>query len=170
MYQGIDFYNLAMAVSGSVWGALGSLPPTEEPRPEPPALMRIRPGRAESPGWYLVQALEFDPDDENAKVHLAIALFIAKRHAEAARHLERVLDTNPNHAAAMGSLGCPTWAASAGSSARRNGLAFFSSPRSDGTVGRPWLRFLSISAAWATRSGLDGSTESANFAFDWVYS
>ncbi|MFC6638983.1 MULTISPECIES: tetratricopeptide repeat protein [Sulfitobacter] len=51
------------------------------------------------------QALMCDPDDENAQVHLAIALFIAKQHSEAARHLERVLESNPNHATAMGSLG-----------------------------------------------------------------
>ena len=32
------------------------------PDEPPPALLQLRAGRAESPGWFLIQAAEFDPE------------------------------------------------------------------------------------------------------------
>src|SRR5579871_699431 len=63
-----------------------------------------------------------------------------------------------------------SFSATDGTSARRNTLAFFSSPSSDGIVGLLSARSFATSAARACNAGLSGSTESANFTLEAVYS
>ena len=67
-----EFYNFTQQVQGAMFQALfagqGKL---DEPLPSPPPLMQVRSGYAESPGWFLIQALEFDPEPitvENLRV------------------------------------------------------------------------------------------------------
>src|ERR1700738_3356755 len=63
-----------------------------------------------------------------------------------------------------------TAAATDGSSARRNTLAFFSSPSSVGIVGLPAARSRLTSSARALSAGLSGSIPSANLTLPAVYS
>src|ERR1700682_3828444 len=63
-----------------------------------------------------------------------------------------------------------TLAATDGSSARRNTLAFFSSPSSVGTVGLLSARSRVTSSARAFSAALSGSTVSANLTLAAVYS
>src|SRR5712664_3962251 len=63
-----------------------------------------------------------------------------------------------------------TAAATDGSSARRNTLAFFSSPSSVGKVGLPAARSRVTSSARAFSAALLGSTVSANLTLAAVYS
>ncbi len=58
--QGIDFYNLSQSLAGAIFGAL--IQKMERPTDPPPPLLQLRRGRAEAPAWFLVQALEFDPE------------------------------------------------------------------------------------------------------------
>src|SRR3954452_18768954 len=76
---------------------------------------------------------------------------------------------SPNTSAALLPLN-RTAAATAGSSARRNTLAFFSSPSSVGMVGWPAARSRVTSSARALRCGLSGSMVSANLTLAAVYS
>lgn len=60
MQLNAEFYDLMMETSGAVFGAfLKHREPPTEPRP---LLLQVRGGRAESPGWYMVQAAEFHPE------------------------------------------------------------------------------------------------------------
>ena len=67
MYRGVDFYNMTQSLAGGMWGAMAKVRQNSDaPAPEPPPLLlQLRGGYAESPGWYLVQALEFDPEPIN---------------------------------------------------------------------------------------------------------
>jgi hypothetical protein len=60
MNQGIDFYNLSQSLAGAIFGAM--IKYMERPSDSPPPLLQLRRGRAEAPAWFLVQALEFDPE------------------------------------------------------------------------------------------------------------
>lgn len=58
-----DFYNLIQ----SLWGTLGQAMRVARSHgdpspPSPPALLLLRGGYAESPGWFMVQAAEFEPE------------------------------------------------------------------------------------------------------------
>lgn len=68
----VETYNLLMSVMGAYFGAMGQVRASlEEEFPTPPPIMQLRGGYAESPGWYMVQAAEFDPEPltvENLRV------------------------------------------------------------------------------------------------------
>ena len=55
-----DFYNFTQQLQGQLYGAMQSQL-TEKLAPLP-ILLQIRSGYAESPGWFMVQAAEFDPE------------------------------------------------------------------------------------------------------------
>src|SRR5262245_6980832 len=56
-------YDLMMEVSGAIYGAANvARARSGEPADPPPPLLQLRAGLAESPGWFLVQAAEFDPE------------------------------------------------------------------------------------------------------------
>jgi hypothetical protein len=55
------FYNLMMEAYGAVGSAMGAVLSRSTDQVEPPPLLQLHAGRAESPGWFLVQAAEFDP-------------------------------------------------------------------------------------------------------------
>src|SRR6202163_2212301 len=76
---------------------------------------------------------------------------------------------SPNTSAALAPF-MRTLAATDGSSARRNTLAFFSSPSSVGTVGLLSARSRVTSSARAFSTALSGSTVSANLTLAAVYS
>jgi hypothetical protein len=59
-----DLYDFTQNLQGSLWTAALTHynTTTDHPRPTPPVLLQLRAGYAESPGWYLVQAAEFDPE------------------------------------------------------------------------------------------------------------
>lgn len=60
MNQGIDFYNLSQSLAGAIFGAL--IQKMERPSESPPPLLQLRRGQAEAPAWFLIQALEFEPE------------------------------------------------------------------------------------------------------------
>src|SRR5688500_9381402 len=76
---------------------------------------------------------------------------------------------SPNTFSALAPFMC-SFAATDGSSARRNTLARFSSPSSTGIVGLFSARSRVTSSARAFSAGLSPSTVSANLTFDAVYS
>jgi hypothetical protein len=56
-------YNLMMETQAAIFAAASvGTASTGEVSESPPALLQINAGRAESPGWFLVQATEFDPE------------------------------------------------------------------------------------------------------------
>lgn len=58
-----EFYNLTQSLWGTLAQAMRTVRSQEDPAPNPPpALMLLRGGYAESPGWFMVQAAEFDPE------------------------------------------------------------------------------------------------------------
>lgn len=57
-----ETYNLLMNVAGAFYPVMGRVRATLPDQPAPPALLTIRGGYAESPGWYMIQAAEFDPE------------------------------------------------------------------------------------------------------------
>lgn len=59
------FYDLTQSLGGAFFAAVAAVRSRsgEEVQPQSPSpLLQIQPGRAESPGWFLVQAAEFDPE------------------------------------------------------------------------------------------------------------
>lgn len=63
MYDSPALYDLTQTLSGAIFGAMAAAQQRAGHwPPEIPDLLRLRRGRAESPGWFLVQALEFDPE------------------------------------------------------------------------------------------------------------
>lgn len=56
------FYDLCMDAAGAIYAAMGTAQARGEPPPEPPQILQLRAGLAESVGWFLVQAGEFDPE------------------------------------------------------------------------------------------------------------
>src|SRR5437899_12096963 len=77
--------------------------------------------------------------------------------------------SSPNTSAALAPFMC-RFAATEGSSARKNTFAFFSSPIRVGTVGWFAARNLATSSARAFSAGLFGSTVRANLTLAAVYS
>ena len=57
-----DLYDFTQNLQGALWTAALAQYTTDAPRPTPTLLLQLRAGYAESPGWYLVQAAEFDPE------------------------------------------------------------------------------------------------------------
>src|SRR5262245_38947063 len=60
-----DFYDLMMATFNALFGAIAAVrTQTAASQDLPPLnpLLQLRRGLAESPAWFLVQALEFDPE------------------------------------------------------------------------------------------------------------
>lgn len=56
-----QYYDLIQSLWGAFAGAMGAVRAREpEPPPSPP-ILQLRAGLAESPGWFLIQAAEFDP-------------------------------------------------------------------------------------------------------------
>lgn len=59
-----EFYNLMMDTLGAMGSAVATVQaqtPTQEKPPQSP-LLQVRRGFAESPAWFLIQAIEFDPE------------------------------------------------------------------------------------------------------------
>lgn len=58
-----EFYNFTQQVQGTLYGAMfAARTRLEEELPTLPPMIQIRQGYAESPGWFLIQAAEFDPE------------------------------------------------------------------------------------------------------------
>ena len=58
-----DLYDLTQNIGAPLFRAyIAAQQALDPPPPAPPPLARLRRGRAESPGWFLIQALEFDPE------------------------------------------------------------------------------------------------------------
>lgn len=58
-----EFYNFLMETQGALYGAMQAARIRLAEEPElPPVIFQIRAGLAESPGWFMVQAAEFDPE------------------------------------------------------------------------------------------------------------
>src|SRR5688500_11763657 len=59
----VEFYNLLMEAFDALYSAGSTLHARSGAPPEQqPAILQLRAGRAESPGWFLTQAAEFDPE------------------------------------------------------------------------------------------------------------
>ena len=59
----VELYDLLMEAAGAFYGAMAAVRARIEPTTPPvPPLLQVRGGRAESPGWFLIQAAEFDPE------------------------------------------------------------------------------------------------------------
>ncbi len=58
----VTMYNLMMETQSAIFQASASMPAAGGTGEAPPALLQINAGRAESPGWFLVQTAEFDPE------------------------------------------------------------------------------------------------------------
>src|SRR5579871_6015625 len=56
------FYDLMMETAGAIGGAMRVARAQSGDAEPPPPLLQLRGGYAESPGWFLVQATEFDPE------------------------------------------------------------------------------------------------------------
>lgn len=58
-----QFYNLSQSLAGALYRAGAAIArQNDEQPPLTSPLLQLRGGYAESPGWYLIQALEFDPE------------------------------------------------------------------------------------------------------------
>ena len=57
MEKNAALYDLFMEAAGAIYAALAAAPPQPAP-----VLLQLRAGLAESPGWFLAQASEFDPE------------------------------------------------------------------------------------------------------------
>jgi hypothetical protein len=58
-----QFYSLTQEVGGAIFGAMLAAQARSSAQPEPPpAVLQVRRGLAESPGWFLIQASEFAPE------------------------------------------------------------------------------------------------------------
>jgi DNA-binding MarR family transcriptional regulator len=58
-----QFYNLTQEAGSAIFGALLAAQARSSAQPEPPpAVLQVRRGLAESPGWFLIQASEFAPE------------------------------------------------------------------------------------------------------------
>ena len=63
MERNRDLYNRLQVGFGTLFGAMAAVrSQSGEAPPDPPAIFRLRAGYAESPGWFMVQAAEFDPE------------------------------------------------------------------------------------------------------------
>jgi hypothetical protein len=58
----VEFYNLLMEAFDALYNAGNARHTRSGALPEQPAILQLRAGRAESPGWFLIQAAEFDPE------------------------------------------------------------------------------------------------------------
>jgi hypothetical protein len=56
------FYDLMMETAGAIGGAMRTARAQSGDSEPPPPLLQLRGGYAESPGWFLVQAAEFEPE------------------------------------------------------------------------------------------------------------
>lgn len=57
-----DFYNLMMDTSGALFGAVAARRAQTAAQEAPPPMLQLKRGLAESPAWFLIQAIEFEPD------------------------------------------------------------------------------------------------------------
>jgi hypothetical protein len=57
-------YDFTQNLQGALWGAALAQDQASAatPAPPPPLLLQVRAGYAESPGWFMAQAAEFDPE------------------------------------------------------------------------------------------------------------
>ena len=55
-------YNLMMETQAAIFAAASTATASTSEASVPPPLLQVNAGRAESPGWFLVQAAEFDPE------------------------------------------------------------------------------------------------------------
>ena len=56
------FYDLTQEMGQAIATAMANLPPADAAPADPPPALKLRAGRAESPGWFLMQAAEFAPE------------------------------------------------------------------------------------------------------------
>lgn len=62
MQKNSQFYKLSQSLAGALYRAAAAVASRSgETPPPPPPLFQLRGGYAESPAWFLVQALEFEP-------------------------------------------------------------------------------------------------------------
>lgn len=57
-----QFYDLTQSLWGAFAAAMGVMRARDPQPPPTPPILQLRAGLAESPGWFLVQAAEFDPE------------------------------------------------------------------------------------------------------------
>lgn len=57
-----QFYDLTQSLWGAFAGAMSVVRARETEPPPVPLILQLRAGLAESPGWFLIQAAEFDPE------------------------------------------------------------------------------------------------------------
>lgn len=57
-----ELYDLTQSLGGALAAAMGAVRKHDSDQPAPPPILQLRAGYAESPGWFLVQAAEFDPE------------------------------------------------------------------------------------------------------------
>jgi len=63
----VEFYNLLMEAFDALYTAGSALRTRAAAPHDQPALLQLRAGLAESPGWFLIQAAEFDPEPLTAE-------------------------------------------------------------------------------------------------------
>jgi DNA-binding PadR family transcriptional regulator len=78
------FYELIQETSGAIYQAMIEVRRRSgETPPDPPLLLQVRAGRAESPGWYLVQAVEFAPQPLTVELLRVRDIYASERMARA---------------------------------------------------------------------------------------
>ena len=83
-----NFYDRTQSLQGLLWQASmaqkARQPQAESsPAPNPPIIMQLRRGLAESPAWFMVQALEFDPEPLSVARLRVRAIYSSERIAAA---------------------------------------------------------------------------------------
>ena len=102
----VAFYNLLMEAFDALSSAGSARPDT--PDELVPAILQLRAGRAESPGWFLVQAAEFDPAPLTVANLRVRDVYASERIVQALLELmasEEWLDRSANDAYALTAKG-----------------------------------------------------------------
>jgi hypothetical protein len=78
------FYDLTQEIGGAIYQAMIEARARSGEIPlEPPLLLQLHAGRAESPGWYLVQAVEFAPQPLTIELLRVRDIYASERIAQA---------------------------------------------------------------------------------------
>jgi hypothetical protein len=96
----VECYNLLMDAFDALYAA-GSAARSSTPADPPPAILQLRAGQAESPGWFLTQAAEFEPEPLTVSNLRVRDVYASERIVQALLELmasEGWLDRRPNDA------------------------------------------------------------------------
>ena len=100
MERNAALYDLFMEAAGAVYTATSQLQ-ARNPPPAPPLLLQLRAGLAESPGWFLAQAAEFDPEPLTVELLRVRDIYASERIVAALLELmagERWIERNSSGA------------------------------------------------------------------------